>query len=283
MNLVDRRSDENSFCDSKALLAEALGKQNYIHQETIYYAPSSDLLSNQSREKSNTSDVIKVKDYFKQDDAEVSESEISMHNKSCRYQEEIICNLQESPESSVRQHASFVELEGSKYASNEVSESVLKPTDELALSKTEQISNFEEVEYDTYQSDYWATNLLRVNWKKVSFNQEVEVFSYPMFSETGDSEPIKALHYIGFQKGLAWLKAWQNTKSLINQNEDIKNSLTLSKLDAILEREYSFEVEAEKHKEEKEDDMKAIDDAIEELKNQNELLKLDIAFLGAKQ
>lgn len=63
----------------------------------------------------------------------------------------------------------------------------------------------------------------------------------------------------------------------------MSHRLTLSKLDVFLEREYSEEVEAERLNEEKEDRMKEIDDTIEDLKTQNELLKLDIAYLGVKQ
>ena len=167
--------------------------------------------------------------------------------------------------------------------SNTISESVQKQSDELMLSKTEQISNLEEVEYEGDQSECWDSHLLKINWKKVKFSNEIEVFTYPSRNEIDDQEPIKALHYIGYQKGLAWLKAFQRVKHLISNSSDISKQLTLSKLDVFLEREYSEEVEAEKLNEEKEDKMKEIDDTIEDLKTENELLKLDIAYLKVKQ
>lgn len=168
----------------------------------------------------------------------------------------------------------------SKDQSKIISESFLKQSDELNFSKTEQISQFCGI---TEQRDSSETAPIVMSWKTVRFADEATIYTYPVFTEFDEENPIKALHHIRYSKGVAWLKACQNVKNFINEDESLPKKLTLPKLDMLLEQQYTMEVKSASEKESQEDDLRDIEETIDHLQKENEILKMDVMYLGAKK
>ena len=167
--------------------------------------------------------------------------------------------------------------------SNVISESFLKQSEEFSLSKSDKIYSFEEENLPQESNISNEEYLVEISWKTVRFSERVRHIYYPKYIESDNENPIKALHHIRYHKGVAWLKACQKVKNILSTNEFIRQRLTLSKLDMILEREYMHEVKAINSKEENEDQLKNIEETIDQLNQENELLKMEVIYLGAKK
>ena len=84
-------------------------------------------------------------------------------------------------------------------------------------------------------------------------------------------------------KGLAWLKACKNVRDFLEVETNGGQKPTIGQLDRVLEREYMREVKKYALNESKEDELRDIKESISDLKNQNELLKMDVVYLKAKK
>ena len=210
-----------------------------------------------------------------------------------------IWKIEESLTSSPQDnHSTILEMEEtSKDISHNTTESFIKQSDEYALSKTDQVSPVDISNIPLETSEYIEMCPIEINWKSVKFNPKIRYFNYPKDNsddeerldvmdkryEKYSTNPIKALHYIKYEKGVAWLKACQKVKCLISSNLNLRESLTLSKLDMILENVYMTEVKPTIIKEEQEDKLKNIEETIENLSKENELLQMEVWYLGAKK
>lgn len=146
-----------------------------MHQGMILYAPGSEIDTKKSQTYTEESN-IKVKDYFQQDDDFSSNLLPSVQNDD---HDEYICNLEETPSSSVHQSKSFTEEELlSKEHSQEISDSLQKQSDALMLSKTEQISNLDDIEQLGENSEYCETHQIQFNWKNVKFCNKIGTSSF---------------------------------------------------------------------------------------------------------
>jgi hypothetical protein len=186
--------------------------------------------------------------------------------------------LLESCPTSIQEKASIEEMT-SKDQSNLISESFLKQSDELDFSKTEHIS---QLGGTAEQRDSSDTAPILISWKTVRFADEATIYTYPMFIEFDEENPIKALHHIRYNKGVAWLQACQNVRNYINENDTLRQRVTLPKLDMLLEQQYMMEVKSASEKENQEDELRDIEETIDHLQKENELLKMDVIYLGAK-
>jgi hypothetical protein len=114
------------------------------------------------------------------------------------------------------------------FSNNDTSESPQKlQSDELQLSKTDQVSSFIDCKYQIDNSDCYDSNILHLTSKTVQFWHNLEYITPTIMENRRNLDPIPALHHIAYNKGLAWLRSWQIVKDVVSQTPQLHNSLTL--------------------------------------------------------